>query len=184
MFSQSYSEPPSRYPSPVREDMHSHSQLTADDIIQTLCKTEHEMWSSVSLPLGSLCKSKEVHEEPKLKTDSMVPTSLPGITPSLRIRPLQSPHELHVHAPSRVEDNIFSHLPLHSQQLPRSPWPMIPIGGIQMVQARPNSHPSLGCGSVMSLQTTNFATGGNSLHGTKQREGTQRPKTYKKPLPC
>lgn len=38
-------------------------------------------------------------------------------------------------------DNIFSHLPLHSQQA-RVPYLMIPIGGIQMVQARPNSHPT------------------------------------------
>ncbi|XP_033836272.1 transcription factor HIVEP3 [Periophthalmus magnuspinnatus] len=38
-------------------------------------------------------------------------------------------------------DNIFSHLPLHSQQA-RLPCVMIPIGGIQMVQARPRSHPT------------------------------------------
>ncbi|XP_037553358.1 transcription factor HIVEP3, partial [Nematolebias whitei] len=38
-------------------------------------------------------------------------------------------------------DNIFSHLPLHSQQA-RLPYLMIPIGGIQMVQARPSSHPT------------------------------------------
>ncbi|KAK7926268.1 hypothetical protein WMY93_008578 [Mugilogobius chulae] len=38
-------------------------------------------------------------------------------------------------------DNIFSHLPLHSQQA-RLPCVMIPIGGIQMVQARARSHPT------------------------------------------
>lgn len=38
-------------------------------------------------------------------------------------------------------DNLFSHLPLHSQQA-RLPCVMIPIGGIQMVQARPRSHPT------------------------------------------
>uniref|UniRef100_A0A8C7LPG1 HIVEP zinc finger 3b n=1 Tax=Oncorhynchus mykiss TaxID=8022 RepID=A0A8C7LPG1_ONCMY len=38
-------------------------------------------------------------------------------------------------------DRIFSHLPLHSQQA-RVPYLMIPIGGIQMVQARPRSHPT------------------------------------------
>lgn len=38
-------------------------------------------------------------------------------------------------------DNLFSHLPLHSQHA-RLPCVMIPIGGIQMVQARPRSHPT------------------------------------------
>lgn len=38
-------------------------------------------------------------------------------------------------------DNLFSHLPLHSQQA-RLPCVMIPIGGIQMVQARQRSHPT------------------------------------------
>lgn len=38
-------------------------------------------------------------------------------------------------------DNLFSHLPLHSQQA-KVPCLMIPIGGIQMVQARPRSHPT------------------------------------------
>ncbi|XP_069751434.1 transcription factor HIVEP3-like isoform X2 [Narcine bancroftii] len=39
-----------------------------------------------------------------------------------------------------AQDYVFSHLPLHSQQLVRTPYPMIPIGGIQMVQARPGCH--------------------------------------------
>ncbi|XP_058469669.1 transcription factor HIVEP2a isoform X2 [Solea solea] len=34
---------------------------------------------------------------------------------------------------------LFSHLPLHSQLQVRSPYPMIPIGGIQMVQSVPAS---------------------------------------------
>ncbi|XP_077409627.1 transcription factor HIVEP2a isoform X2 [Vanacampus margaritifer] len=34
---------------------------------------------------------------------------------------------------------LFSHLPLHSQLQVRSPFPMIPIGGIQMVHAVPTS---------------------------------------------
>ncbi|XP_054618699.1 transcription factor HIVEP2a [Dunckerocampus dactyliophorus] len=34
---------------------------------------------------------------------------------------------------------LFSHLPLHSQLQVRSPFPMIPIGGIQMVHAMPTS---------------------------------------------
>lgn len=41
----------------------------------------------------------------------------------------------------QTADNIFSHLPMHSQQA-KVPYLMIPIGGIQMVQARPRSHPT------------------------------------------
>ncbi|XP_018542230.1 transcription factor HIVEP3 isoform X2 [Lates calcarifer] len=41
----------------------------------------------------------------------------------------------------QAADNIFSHLPMHSQQA-KVPYLMIPIGGIQMVQARPRSHPT------------------------------------------
>lgn len=43
----------------------------------------------------------------------------------------------------RTTDCMFSHLPLHSQQQNRMPYHMIPIGGIQMVQLRPRSRPSL-----------------------------------------
>ncbi|XP_069549404.1 transcription factor HIVEP3 isoform X2 [Brachyistius frenatus] len=41
----------------------------------------------------------------------------------------------------QTADNIFSHLPMHSQHA-KVPYLMIPIGGIQMVQARPRSHPT------------------------------------------
>ncbi|XP_059810779.1 transcription factor HIVEP3 [Hypanus sabinus] len=51
-----------------------------------------------------------------------------------------------------THDYVFSHLPLHSQQLVRTPYPMIPIGGIQMVQARPGYHSGL-VPSQVSLQS-------------------------------
>ncbi|XP_034410155.1 transcription factor HIVEP3 isoform X2 [Cyclopterus lumpus] len=41
----------------------------------------------------------------------------------------------------QTADNIFSHLPMHSQQA-KLPYLMIPIGGIQMVQASRRSHPT------------------------------------------
>lgn len=41
----------------------------------------------------------------------------------------------------QTTENIFSHLPMHSQQA-KVPYLMIPIGGIQIVQARPRSHPT------------------------------------------
>ncbi|XP_037304647.2 transcription factor HIVEP2a [Pungitius pungitius] len=40
---------------------------------------------------------------------------------------------------SPLHQVLFSHLPLHSQLQVRSPFPMIPIGGIQMVHSVPNS---------------------------------------------
>ncbi|XP_061772068.1 transcription factor HIVEP3 isoform X2 [Nerophis ophidion] len=49
--------------------------------------------------------------------------------------------EAYVGHPAAAADNIFSHLPMHSQQA-KVPYLMIPIGGIQMVQARPRSNPS------------------------------------------
>ncbi|XP_061610925.1 transcription factor HIVEP2a [Phyllopteryx taeniolatus] len=45
-------------------------------------------------------------------------------------------HGNHSGPPHQV---LFSHLPLHSQLQVRSPFPMIPIGGIQMVHAVPAS---------------------------------------------
>ncbi|XP_068591312.1 transcription factor HIVEP3 [Cebidichthys violaceus] len=41
----------------------------------------------------------------------------------------------------QTADNIYSHLPKHSQQA-KVPYLMIPIGGIQMVQASSRSHPT------------------------------------------
>uniref|UniRef100_A0A4W5JXJ4 HIVEP zinc finger 3 n=1 Tax=Hucho hucho TaxID=62062 RepID=A0A4W5JXJ4_9TELE len=59
-----------------------------------------------------------------------------SFSPAFRLSPSDSPK-----AQSQSMDRIFSHLPLHSQQA-RVPYLMIPIGGIQMVQARPRSHPT------------------------------------------
>ncbi|XP_034269613.1 transcription factor HIVEP3 isoform X1 [Pantherophis guttatus] len=182
MLSQSYSEPPSRYPSPGREDRPSHSQVAVDEKVQNLHKTPHGISSSVPLPHRSFDKDTELHEDPKLKTESKNPTVSPGIIQHLYFRPLQSLHQVPIHAPDRVEDHIFSHLPLHSQQLPRSPCPMIPIGGIQMVQARPSTHPSLGHGSVMSLQASYFELGGSTseFSPTKAR-GKETPNRHEAP---
>lgn len=61
--------------------------------------------------------------------------------------------------------NLYTHLPLHSQHLQRTPYPMIPIGGIQMVQARPSPQPSL-LGPVFS-----------GLHSQgPDKEASQQPK--------
>ncbi|XP_010285724.1 PREDICTED: transcription factor HIVEP3-like, partial [Phaethon lepturus] len=93
-----------------------------------------------------------------------------------------APHEIHVHAPSRGEENVFSHLPLHSQQLTRTPYPMIPIGGIQMVQARPSTHPSLVPSSVVSLQAGHFASGSSGFaEFSRAPERDEEPQVLREP---
>ncbi|KAK2493982.1 hypothetical protein MC885_021798 [Smutsia gigantea] len=83
-------------------------------------------------------------------------------------RPFSTPHDFHGHIPARTE-NIFSHLPLHSQHLPRAPCPLIPIGGIQMVQARPGAHPTLLPGPTTAW-ISGFSGGGSDLTGAREAQ--------------
>ncbi|OPJ71827.1 transcription factor HIVEP3 [Patagioenas fasciata monilis] len=151
-----------RYPSPGKEDLPGTSKSAADDKVQSSYQAQHGILSSMPLPHRFFGKNVQLYES-KLKIEPRSPTRSPGATQPVCSRPLQAPHEIHLHAPSRGGDNVFSHLPLHSQQLTRTPYPMIPIGGIQMVQARPSTHPSLVPGSVVSLQAGYFASGGSSF---------------------
>ncbi|EQB77123.1 transcription factor HIVEP3 [Camelus ferus] len=73
------------------------------------------------------------------------------------------------HSPARTEENIFSHLPLHSQHLTRAPCPLIPIGGIQMVQARPGAHPALLPGP-RATWVSGFSGGGSDLTGAREAQ--------------
>lgn len=50
--------------------------------------------------------------------------------------PLHFPNAGPIHEPRvGATTHLFSHLPLHSQQPPRSPYSMVPVGGIQLVPA-------------------------------------------------
>ncbi|KAL6042711.1 hypothetical protein STEG23_024383 [Scotinomys teguina] len=69
----------------------------------------------------------------------------------------------------RSEESLFSHLPLHSQHLSRTPCPLIPIGGIQMVQARPGAHPTLLPGACASW-VSDFSGGGSDLTGAREAQ--------------
>lgn len=60
---------------------------------------------------------------------SSSPTAAPPTGPSAL--PLPFPPT----APAPGEAHLFSHLPLHSQQPPRSSYSMLPVGGIQLVPA-------------------------------------------------
>ncbi|XP_029589541.1 transcription factor HIVEP2 [Salmo trutta] len=50
------------------------------------------------------------------------------------------------------DQGLFSHLPLHSQQQVRTSFPMIPIGGIQMVHSVPTSVTGLAHSARLPLQ--------------------------------
>ncbi|XP_018411468.1 PREDICTED: transcription factor HIVEP3 [Nanorana parkeri] len=114
---------PPRYPSPGREESH----LSRSDA-QIHLKAQHGVFSSTALPhkaSGSLEASGIKKPGPSSSSSrSLCSPVLPHVLP-------------------RSGENLYTHLPLHSQHLQRTPYPMIPIGGIQMVQARPSPQPSL-----------------------------------------
>ncbi|KPP66833.1 transcription factor HIVEP2-like [Scleropages formosus] len=102
----------------------------------------------------------------------------------------QKKHSSHFHgetpggqeAPS-VPQGLFSHLPLHSQQQVRTPFPMIPIGGIQMVHSVPASVTGLAHVGRLPLQKSTSEESGSGempLHlipeaGGKVAEDLARP---------
>ncbi|XP_072276990.1 transcription factor HIVEP3 isoform X2 [Pyxicephalus adspersus] len=114
---------PPRYPSPGREESH----LSKSDA-QIHFKARHGVFPSSALPhraSGSLEASEIKKPGPSCSSSrSLCSPVMPHVLP-------------------RSGENLFTHLPLHSQHLQRTPYPMIPIGGIQMVQARPSPQPSL-----------------------------------------
>ncbi|XP_070821973.1 transcription factor HIVEP3 [Chaetodon trifascialis] len=72
-------------------------------------------------------------------------------------------------------DNIFSHLPMHSQQA-KIPCLMIPIGGIQMVQARPRSHPTTPSSPTSPpTEGTSLARFESYWGGTPRTQGLRTP---------
>uniref|UniRef100_A0A8D0H7V1 HIVEP zinc finger 3 n=1 Tax=Sphenodon punctatus TaxID=8508 RepID=A0A8D0H7V1_SPHPU len=175
MLYPSCSELLSRYPSLGKEDFSSSSNSASAFI------HDYELMSLGVITYLSH-RTNCFPSPPMQKTAPRSPACSPGITQGMHLKPLQLPHELHVHAPSRVEDNVFSHLPLHSQQLARSPYPMIPIGGIQMVQARPSSHPSLVPSSIVSLQVGYFVPSGSRAgERGKETHVSQEPSSISLP---
>ncbi|XP_039973935.1 transcription factor HIVEP3 [Xiphias gladius] len=132
---------PERGPSPIR-------QLSPLRPISPSCYRSSQAWTPPS-PLGlqhrttgylpwespstkashvKLEKSGTAGEGPTLPEASLFP-------PAFRLFTCEG------YPGHQAADNIFSHLPMHSQQA-KVPYLMIPIGGIQMVQARPRSHPT------------------------------------------
>ncbi|CAD7684143.1 unnamed protein product [Nyctereutes procyonoides] len=110
------------------------------------------------LPHKLLGRSPETCASTWQKAAPRSPSCSPGPAPPPSSRPFSAPHDFHGHTPARTEENIFSHLPLHSQHLPRAPCPLIPIGGIQMVQARPGAW------------VGGFSGGGSDLTGAREAQ--------------
>lgn len=93
----------------------------------------------------------------------------PGPAHPRSSRHFSSLYDFHGHMQARTEENVFSHLPLHSQHLARTPCPLIPIGGIQMVQARPGAQPTLLPGSSAAW-VSGFSGGGSDLTGAREAQ--------------
>lgn len=93
----------------------------------------------------------------------------------------QDPHSAH--------QGLFSHLPLHSQQQVRTPFPMIPIGGIQMVHSVPSSMTGLAHSARLPLQKSTSEESGTSEVSFHLQEGGGRgppedpPRPQEKPAP-
>ncbi|XP_015213185.2 zinc finger protein 40 isoform X1 [Lepisosteus oculatus] len=87
--------------------------------------------SKVHLPGGQSCQQSEAGLPVDRSTQTnLVPASVytapplqPQFLPQSQIDPAAAP------------THLFSHLPLHSQQPTRTPYSMIPVGGIQLVPA-------------------------------------------------
>ncbi|MED6292873.1 hypothetical protein CHARACLAT_005088 [Characodon lateralis] len=132
---------PERRPSPIRAHSPLHvispscyrpSQVqTTPSPLRALHRTPGYLpWESPDTKGGQvkLEKGGAAGERPTLSETNLFP-------PAFRVSTCEAYPGLH------ATDNIFSHLPMHSQQA-KVPCLMIPIGGIQMVQARPRSHPT------------------------------------------
>ncbi|KAL2084969.1 hypothetical protein ACEWY4_020487 [Coilia grayii] len=129
-------------PSPLRAQHYRHRSSPA-----------HLPWGSA----GSQTRSDLRQETPGTPCEGLTLPEAPLHPPALRLSPgpgsgSRSGSGFGCHSmfgfgsdplpPSsalRTVDHMFSHLPLHSQDQARVPYHMIPIGGIQMVQARPRA---------------------------------------------
>ncbi|XP_042540136.1 transcription factor HIVEP3 [Dipodomys spectabilis] len=120
------------------------------------------------LPHKLLGRSPETCVSTWQKAESPSASCSPGPAHPFSSQPFLVPHDFHRHSPARTE-NIFSHLPLHSQHLSRAPCPLIPIGGIQMVQARPGIHPALLPGPSTAW-VSGFSGGGSDLTGAREAQ--------------
>ncbi|KAK3571236.1 hypothetical protein QTP86_005901 [Hemibagrus guttatus] len=192
---------PLRSFSPLRPLSPARYRSSRARLSPTPFKTQHRAHSSPGhFHWEPSTKSRESQQE-RPSTPSTAQTSQRLSPPHASLVPsaLHFPHSdppIHVPAPSRTMDRMFSHLPLHSQQQARMPYHMIPIGGIQMVQLRPRSCPKLERASsstqspispkeefTFSLSKSSWSTPWNVQSETSQSvSGTQTLEQESKPL--
>ncbi|XP_072227282.1 zinc finger protein 40 [Leuresthes tenuis] len=63
------------------------------------------------------------------------PCAPPAVASGAAVAPVDRGTQTAQFPPQGAETHLFSHLPLHSQQPARSPYSMVPVGGIQLVPA-------------------------------------------------
>ncbi|KAM4632983.1 transcription factor HIVEP3 [Polymixia lowei] len=125
-------------------------------------------------PLGLQCRLPVYlpWESPGTKEKSGTPGEVPMSPEATLFSPAFRLSSSEGYPSHQAADHIFSHLPLHSQQA-RVPYLMIPIGGIQMVQARPRSHPTTTPSPPM--EGPSLARFESSWGGTPRTQGLRTP---------
>uniref|UniRef100_A0AAY4A9E5 Transcription factor HIVEP3 n=1 Tax=Denticeps clupeoides TaxID=299321 RepID=A0AAY4A9E5_9TELE len=118
-------------PAPLRAHQHRHRSSPA-----------HLSWDSPS-PQVSIERSGSARQ-------GLLLTETGLASPTLCLFPGESTPP----STPRIVDHMFSHLPLHSQDQARVPYHMIPIGGIQMVQARQRAKLERSSSSTASSPTS------------------------------
>uniref|UniRef100_UPI0037E87BB2 transcription factor HIVEP3 n=1 Tax=Semicossyphus pulcher TaxID=241346 RepID=UPI0037E87BB2 len=119
-------------------------------------------WESPGTKGGYVKQDKSGTEGPALPESSLFP-------PAFRLSTCEGYPGL------QTADTTFSHLPMHSQQA-RVPYPMIPIGGIQIVQARPRSHPTTPSSPTSPpMEGPSFARFESYWGGTPRTQGLRTP---------
>ncbi|KAG5846598.1 hypothetical protein ANANG_G00116680 [Anguilla anguilla] len=114
---------------------------------------------SEMVPLGQRSRSHADMETDQRKGSTQTTSHVPGDS----LHSSQDPHSAH--------QGLFSHLPLHSQQQVRTPFPMIPIGGIQMVHSVPSSMTGLAHSARLPLQKSTSEESGTSEVSFHLQEG-------------
>ncbi|XP_029359238.1 transcription factor HIVEP3 [Echeneis naucrates] len=129
---------------------------------------------AVSLPWETPI-AKGSHVKPETSVKSGEGPSLPEASlfpPAFRLSTCEG------YPGHQAADNIFSHLPMHSQQA-KVPYLMIPIGGIQMVQARPRSHPTTPSSPTSPpMEGPSLARFESYWGGTPRTQGLRTPGEY------
>lgn len=171
--SRHFSPSPERGPSPIRPlsplrpvspNCHRSSQARAlPSPLGSLHRTSWYLpWETPGTKGGHFKQDKSGTEGPSVPETSLFP-------PAFRLSPCEGYPGL------QTADTTFSHLPMHSQQA-RVPYPMIPIGGIQMVQARPRSHPPTPSSPTSPpMEGPSFARFESHWGGTPRTQGLRTP---------